>query len=423
MEDNKINLMFEKNVFKFKILYLIRKNLPKSEFLYLLMFFLKYIGLILFGISLNVFDTRNNINNNSNNKDSQDRNNMHDNSDRIDQFLSDVFFRSDHSMKEYDIDIFNDESNNISSNNISNNNMVQKIFRKLLMNGDNYKILNTSYQYICIFGFIILITYILMWIFVYFYMRNKYYNKAQITITDKRINEINQSDTFEKRLIKCLTYFLFLIVFFHQYIFEYYIFGFLGYLLNQFGALNTSEDKNDDGDYIKYMSEHFQNINFPEIFIIFINFITIVILLAIFIFFILINSSKTLYISKNYPINSNQNNLILNAIILNLNPLFGIVNYFNDATKLKFILIFIIIIIFFILIKMAISYYYYSPLPRNLERLCIFIEFFALFGCITNLITYFTKSEVNSTKFSIIKAIFELLNGLVFTFILLKKKN
>ena len=137
MEDNKINLMFEKNVFKFKILYLIRKNLPKSEFLYLLMFFLKYIGLILFGISLNVFDTRNNINNNSNNKDSQDRNNMHDNSDRIDQFLSDVFFRSDHSMKEYDIDIFNDESTNISSNNISNNNMVQKIFRKLLMNGDN----------------------------------------------------------------------------------------------------------------------------------------------------------------------------------------------------------------------------------------------------------------------------------------------
>ena len=73
--------------------------------------------------------------------------------------------------------------------------------------------------------------------------------------------------------------------------------------------------------------------------------------------------------------------------------------------------------------KIAISYYYYSPLPRNLERLCLFIEFFALFGCITNLITYLTKSEVNSIKFIIIKAIFELLNGLVFTFIFLKKKK
>ena len=423
MEDNKINLMFEKNEFRFKILYLIRKNLPKSEFLYLLMFFLKYIGLILFSISLNVFDTRNTSNNNSNNKDIQDRDNMHDNSDRIDQFLSDVIFRNDHSMKDNDKDDFKDENNNISSNNALNNNMVQKIFRKLLMNGDSYKILNNSYQYICIFGFFILDIYILLWIFVYFYMRNKYYNKTQITITDKRIKEINQSDTFEKRLIKCLTYFLFLIVFFHQYIFEYYIFGFLGYLLNQFDALNSSEDKNDDDDYTKYINEHFQNIKLPEILIIFINLITIVILLAIFIFFILINSSKTLYISKNYPINSNQKNLILNAIILNLNPLFGIVNYFKDTTKLKFILIFIIIIIFFILIKMAISYYYYSPLPRNLERLCLFIEFFALFGCITNLITYLTKSEVNSIKFSIIKAIFELLNGLVFTFIFLKKKK
>ena len=67
MEENKINLIFEKNEFRFRILYLIRKNLPKSEFLYLLMFFLKYIGLILFSISLNVFDTRNTTTNNSSN--------------------------------------------------------------------------------------------------------------------------------------------------------------------------------------------------------------------------------------------------------------------------------------------------------------------------------------------------------------------
>ena len=38
----------------------------------------------------------------------------------------------------------------------------------------------------------------------------------------------------------------------------YYIFGFLGYLLNQFDALNTSEDKNDD-DYTKYMNANFRS--------------------------------------------------------------------------------------------------------------------------------------------------------------------
>ena len=65
MEENKDNMIFEKNEYKFKILYLIRKNLPKSEFLYILMFFLKYIGIILFSISLNVYDTRN-INYNTN---------------------------------------------------------------------------------------------------------------------------------------------------------------------------------------------------------------------------------------------------------------------------------------------------------------------------------------------------------------------
>ena len=420
MEENKINLIFEKNEFRFRILYLIRKNLPKSEFLYLLMFFLKYIGLILFSISLNVFDTRNTTSNNSSNSSERGEHiPMH----------SDMIFQSDHSMDgDHERGDFHDkENNNINdsdnSNNLISNNMVQKIFRKFLMNGDNYKILNNSYQLICMLGFFVLIIYIFLWIFVYFYMRKKYHSKTQLTITDKKINEINQNDTVEKRLIRYLTYFLFLIVFFHQYILEYYIFGFLGYLLNQFDALNTSEDKNNDDNYTKYMNEHLQNLKLPEMLIIFINLVTIIIILAIFILFILINSSKTLYITKNYPLYSNDKNLVINCITLNLNPLFGIVNYFSDNTKLKYVIIFIIIIICLILIKTAFSYYFFSPLPYKLDHLCIFIEFFASFGCVTNLITYLTKSEINSTKFSIIKAIFELLNALVFTFIFIKKKK
>ena len=77
MEDEKINIQYENNVFKFKILYLIRTNLPKSEYIYIITFLIKYIGLILFSTSLNEWNTdqtEDNINNkgniNQNNKSS-----------------------------------------------------------------------------------------------------------------------------------------------------------------------------------------------------------------------------------------------------------------------------------------------------------------------------------------------------------------
>ena len=400
MEDNKIKIIFEKNEFRFKILYIIRENLPKSEFLYLFMFFLKYIGLILFSISLNLFDTRN-TNTNSSDKNSNFQENEQNKDD---------FHRKPQNNK----------------NDVNSNNLIQTIFKNFLINGNNYKILNNSYQFVCIIGLLFLFIYLILWVFVYFYMKKKYFMKNEMSVTDKKLNEINQSDIFEKRIIKCLTYILFLIAFFHQYIIEYYIFGFLGYLLNLFDVLNKAEDKNSydiNDNYTKYIKSHLNKLIFPEIFIAFINFVTIVIILVIFIYFVLIHSYKTLYISKNYSLYSNRKNLFINTILLNFNPLYGIVNYFSNTTKLKFMFIFIIIIIFLILLKIIVNYYYFSLVPYKLEYLGIFIEFFALFGCITNIITYLSKSEINSTKFCITKAIFELLNALVFTFIFFKMKT
>ena len=192
MESNpNSNLLFEKNEYKFKLLFLIRKYLPKSEFLYLLMFALKYIGLILFSISLNVYDTRNNNNNTNNNNPQNFDPSTHDPPDN----------RGSNSM--------GDKSNS----NESSKNSVQNLFKKLLINGSSYKILIESYQIICFIGFIILIIYICLWLFIFFYMRKKYYRKTSITITDRLINQINQTDTFEKKFIRFLTYFLFLIHF------------------------------------------------------------------------------------------------------------------------------------------------------------------------------------------------------------------
>jgi hypothetical protein len=69
MDEEKILLEYEKNDYLFRILYLIRVNLPSSEYLYIIMYFLKYIGFILFSVSLNEWknnDNENDINNKNN---------------------------------------------------------------------------------------------------------------------------------------------------------------------------------------------------------------------------------------------------------------------------------------------------------------------------------------------------------------------
>ena len=67
MDDDKKNQQNEQNEYLFKILYLIRTNLPTSEYLYLIMFLIKYVGLILFSISLNEWE-KDNPENMKNNK-------------------------------------------------------------------------------------------------------------------------------------------------------------------------------------------------------------------------------------------------------------------------------------------------------------------------------------------------------------------
>ena len=52
MEEEEIKLQYENNLYLYKTIYLIRTNIPTSEILYMIMFFLKYIGFILLNISL-----------------------------------------------------------------------------------------------------------------------------------------------------------------------------------------------------------------------------------------------------------------------------------------------------------------------------------------------------------------------------------
>ena len=87
MDDNDISLKNKKYIFLYKTIYLIRTNLPSSEYLYIIMFFLKYLGLILFSTSLNDSDNKDNSPpSNPNNSDNLNNQDNIDNMDNRDNF-------------------------------------------------------------------------------------------------------------------------------------------------------------------------------------------------------------------------------------------------------------------------------------------------------------------------------------------------
>ena len=138
MEDNQINDNQRNNKYLFKLFYLIRINLPTNEFLYAIMFFFKYLGLILFSISLN--ELKININDNSN---------------------SEISY-----------------------------NFIYQFFIRLMINGRDLKILIHHYQEICLIGFYILIIFIIFIFLGTFYMKKKYYTENSSSLIDSKIKKI-----------------------------------------------------------------------------------------------------------------------------------------------------------------------------------------------------------------------------------------
>ena len=134
MEDGKINIEYEKQEYLFRIIYLIRINLPSSEKVYFFMIFLKSIGYLLISMSLN-----------------------------------DLSFQKNE----------NDEINNNKNTHFYN--FIYIFLSNLLINGNNLNSINKNYQELCIAGFCILFIYIIFIIFGFIYMKNKYFNNTMIT--------------------------------------------------------------------------------------------------------------------------------------------------------------------------------------------------------------------------------------------------
>ena len=374
------NMYYEKNEYIYKIIYLIRINLPSSEYIYIIMFVLKNIGLILFSISLNFWKI--------------------ENSAQLNQIQND--------------------KNMSSLNAIDNTNVI---FSKFLINGNNLKILNKHYQIFCIIGFCLLLIYIFIIIFGFFYMRNKYFYKEVITGIEKRIKIINNNPEFEKKFFKIITYIFFLIAFFHQYIIEYYLFGFFGYILHFFKVFEALPDKNLNDNYYQYIEEHFKDISINPYIIFCINFITIIITLIFFILFMLINSTKTLFIKNGFPLYGNKKNLFIKIIISNFNPLFGIVNTFNNELRIKIALIVFSVFSIIILVDILLSFYKYSFYPNVLNYFFILIEFFSLFSIITEIIIYLIDKKIILKEYSIIILVIQLANTIIFNGLFIYKKD
>ena len=222
MEDENEFIKYENHVYIYKALYLIRINLPSSEYVYIIMFIIKYIGLIIFSVSLN-------------------------------------------------------EKNNGFKGNSKYN--LKAFLSKTLITGDSLKILSKYYNEICLIGFIFLFIYILFIITGFVYMKKKYYNKKIITRIDKKIKNINNDSSFEKKYFKIMADIFFIIAFFHQYILEYYFFGFVGQIIYLFTDFDFDKKSNFIIDsYGLYIKDYFVNLNFSSYLVLFVNLITVRIL-------------------------------------------------------------------------------------------------------------------------------------------------
>ena len=384
MEENLINNNYEKNEYIFKIIYLIRINLPSSEFLYIFMFLLKYIGLILFSMSLNQIKKEILTN------PPPEPNDFHNKKKFISQHYDDNIY------------IF---------------------FSKVLFCGNNIRILNGNYQMICIIGFCLLLMYIFIILFGFFYMRNKYYDKNEITPIEKQIKNINNNSNFEEILFKYITFIFFLIVFFHQYIIEYYIFGFIGYILNLFNFFETISVRYFNKYYYSDIDNHLKNLSINPFINIIINGITIIIVLIFFISFLFLNSTKTIFIKNSIPLYANKKYLFMKIIILNYNNIFGMINLFSNSLKLKIIFIIIIMIFIFILLDITLSYYRFSFYPSKLNYFCSFVQFFVFFSIITEIIIYLIDPDMNLKQYNLIVLFVILINSIIFMSLFFYKKN
>ena len=319
------------NNYLLKSIYLIKTNLPSSELFYAILFFFKYIGIIV--------------------------------NSRIIEMT-------------------------VNKGNIS----INKYLCNFLIFGKNFKIIFNNYQFITILGAFLLLFFLLFTFFSFLYMKIKYQNIK--TLIQEKMNKTNKINTnIEEIIFKIISYFYLIIIFFHQYILEYYFFGLYSFIYYQIGLF--SKNKTISSIYIDSLQldyyEYFDNNKHILIFIV--NLIVIIIIFGFLFIFLLFNTTKGLFLINGIYC-GNIKYLVMKIIVLSLQPIFGITNFYSDQSKLFFGLIANCFIIVFCSLSFWSCLYQFGYYPNKVSDLSLFLEFFVNFTSITEILYVFLKYKI-----------------------------
>ena len=348
----------------FKSIYLIRINFPSYEYIYIIMYLLKYLGYIIWSVYL----TQN------------------------------LKTENEKELK-------------------SKETLLISFLTSFLINGNNLSVLKQGYEGICLVGFIILIILLLYSFYALIYMKEqnknsdkkgKKYNK-EWHIINQKIKKISVNK-IQKIIFKLISYIFFLIVFFHQYITEYYFFGFLGHILYKFGLFNDTSNPR-----VMEIDEYFSNCFFNPWVLVPINLIVILIVNTLLVFFMLLNINKCLFLHKGLAFTANNLFLSIKIIYFSLSPFFGIILALNKKIRVIFSIVIPSITIFLYILNNSISTREFTAYENKLIIACIFIESFGFTSSILELIIFLFKIHEKSLIFILIKYIAIIFNSFALT--------
>ena len=241
------------------------------------------------------------------------------------------------------------------------------------------------------------------------------------SLKEEKMNETNEN--IEEILCKIIAYFLMIIIFFHQYILEYYFFGFYSFIYYQNGLFSKNGQFSDI--YIETLHtdlyDYFSNNNHFPIFII--SLFVIIIIFSIFFCFLLLNTTKGLFLMQGMYI-GNMKFLVMKLIILSFQPLFGITNFYSQKTKIVIGLIMNIFIIICCCISFWSCLHQFGYYPNKVSNFSLFFEFFVFFTSTTEITVYLIGNRKNFVFF-FVKLSIEIFNAYFFMllFIFLKDRN
>ena len=299
----------------------------------------------------------------------------------------------------------------IEMTNSENNFSINKYLSIFFIFGKNYSAVVNNYQIITIIGAFIIISFIIFQFICFLYMKARYKNVS--SLVNEQFKRININIKLEENLFKIISYFMLFVVIFHQYIIEYYFFGFFGIIYYYLGIFSKKDQFPDI--YIDNLHEnlynYFQNNNNLLIFII--NTIIIIIIMIYFYIFMIFNTTKSLFSNCGISYSGNLVYLITKIIILSFQPFYGLINLYKDDTKKNIGIIINSIIIIICIISFWSCFHKFGYYPNCITNLSLFLEFFVFMTSITEIIIFFSGNKIIGKLF-FVKFFIEIINALFF---------